>query len=373
MIVRGGTVGKASTVYDVAKHAGVSIATVSRVLRRPDDVRASTRERVMRSVRELGYVPSGSARGLAARRTGVIGLYFAGFDAVDESAEVVRNGGARVIDDVGGGVEPHPTNLYLDEVLRGAELEAWRKGFVLLVGVGRGENAAETVRDMAGRVDGMLMLAQGIPDAELIMLAERVPVVILAGDASEESLDHVAVSNAEGMRALTDHLVRQRDVRAITYIAGPADSPDAAARWAGLTAALAELGRDSDEVTVLRGAFTRGSGYEHGRAIVAGDSLPDAVVCGNDQMALGVLDAFAEIGISVPGDVIVTGFDGIESASASKPRLTTVRQRMHDVGRAGVDLMQRRLEDPEAEPMSVVLPVEVVLRESSEGERGSRA
>lgn len=361
---------KAPTVYDVAEHAGVSIATVSRVLRRPDDVKESTRDRVWSSVRELGYVPSGSARGLAARRTGVIGLYFAGFDAVGEltPVDVDGPGGARTVDDVGGGVDAHPSSLYLDEVLRGAELEAWNRGFTLMVGVGRPGSAEETVRDMAGRVDGMLILARGVSDEALAQLARRIPVVVLAGEAPDHSLDHVSVSNAEGMRALTAHLAGERGIRRFAYVAGPDDSPDDAERHAGFARAVTDAGLDAAGIPVFRGAFTRASGRDVARDVIAA-GLPEAIVCANDQMALGVLDVLRVRGIRVPDDVLVSGFDGIEAGSAASPRLTTVRQHMHDVGRAGVELMRRRLQAPDAPPLASILPVDVLLRESTEGAR----
>ncbi|POH57859.1 LacI family DNA-binding transcriptional regulator [Arthrobacter glacialis] len=363
---------KAPTVYDVAADAGVSIATVSRVLRRPEDVRASTRERVMDSVRDLGYVPSGSARGLAARRTGALGLYFPGFDAMDDMGELSdlladASPSYSFVDDVGAAPESHQFNLYFDEVLRGAELEAWRRGFALTVAVGRGGLAADAARDMAGRVDGLLVLAQSVPDAALEQLARRIPIVVLASAAHSGAFDSVTVSNHEGMHALTAHVIDDLGIRDIAYVAGPLDSPDDNDRWAGFESALLERGMDPGRVRLRRGEFTRASGRLAGAYLLASDAMPKAVICANDQMGLGVLDALNEAGIRVPQEVVVTGFDGIEAANLSSPRLTTVHQPMELVGRAAIQLMQRRLDDPEAEPASIRLPVKVLLRESSEG------
>lgn len=369
--LRGVPVAKAPTVYDVASDAGVSIATVSRVLRRPAEVRESTRERVMASVRELGYVPSGSARGLAARRTGALGLYFPGFDAMDDLGEledlsVDDSPGYSMVYDLGGAPESHQFNLYFDEVLRGAELEAWRRGFALTVAVGRGGLAAEAVRDMAGRVDGLLVLSQSVPDAALAQIARRIPIVVLASTADGAPFDSVSVSNCEGMHALAAHVITGLTSRDIAYVAGPLDSPDDTDRWVGFVAALNERGIDSGDVIVRRGEFTRASGRLAGADLVASGTVPKAIICANDQMGLGVLDALKGAGIRVPQDVVVTGFDGIEAANLSTPRLTTVHQPMELVGRAAIQLMQRRLENPEAEPASMKLPVKVLLRESSE-------
>lgn len=369
--MRRAQVANAPTVYDVAADAGVSIATVSRVLRRPTDVRETTRERVMVSVRKLGYVPSGSARGLAARRTGALGLYFPGFDAMDDLGEISNLLGNdspsySLVNDVGGTPEAHQHDLYFDEVLRGAELEAWRQGFALTVAIGRGGLAADAVRDMAGRVDGLLVLAQSVPEDILEQLARRLPIVVLASRAHGAPYDSVTVSNHEGMHALTAHIIDDLEIFDIVYVAGPLDSPDDTDRWAGCQSAMRERGMDPGLIRVQRGEFTRASGRRAGAELLADEALPQAIICANDQMGLGVLDALIGAGIRVPEDVVVTGFDGIEASNLSSPRLTTVHQPMELVGRAAIQLMQRRLDDPAAESASIRLPVKVLLRESSE-------
>ncbi|MDJ0348746.1 LacI family DNA-binding transcriptional regulator [Cryobacterium sp. PH29-G1] len=360
---------KASTVYDVAGHAGVSIATVSRVLRRPDDVRASTRDKVLASVAELGYVPSANARGLAARRTGVLGLYFPNLDAMEEldDGEFDASSLVEVVQDIPDSGLVRPPNLYFDEVLRGSELEAWRQGFALMVGVGRVAYPADMVNDIAGRVDGMAVLAQSIPDSVLQHVSRRIPIVLIAGPRRGDSYDHVSVSNSEGMGALTTHLLDSLAVTDFAYVAGPDDSPDGAERYSGFRQALHSRGLDPDARPVLHGGFSRQRGREVATQLVNDGKLPRALVCGNDQMALGALDVLRAHGVRVPDEVIVTGFDGIEAGQTSSPRLTTVRQPMVDLGRAAMRVMLSRLEDPKQPPISVRLPVKVLLRESSEG------
>ena len=332
---------KAPTVYDVAERAGVSIATVSRVLTSPDAVRAATRERVLDAIRELGYVPSASARGLAARRTNVIGLFFPGHD--DHRAGEIpfaREGDIPVSHD-----DPEDDeNLYYDEVLRGAEAEAARHGFALMVGSGSGE----VLSDLAGRVDGLAVLAGTVPDALLAHVGRRIPVVVLGG--RDDEFDHVSANNGPGMRALAQHVAKSATT--IAYIAG-AEGPDDDERFAGFS--------EVATATVHRGDFTRRSG----RRIAEGlQSMPDAIMCANDQMALGVLDVLEGRGIRVPGDVRVTGFDGIAAGRHSRPSLTTVHQPMAELGRAAVQVITARLADPTREKQSLTLAVRVVLRES---------
>jgi LacI family transcriptional regulator len=382
---------KTATVYDVAAHAGVSIATVSRVFRRPADVRASTRENVLASVRALGYVPSASARGLAARRTGVLGLFFPDFDAVEEAdddptvtadddptatgagtptVEVAAYGRSAAVDvevDIPDPGSVRRPNLYFDEVLSGSELQAWRDGFTLMVGVGRGANAGEIVADIAGRVDGLALLAGSVPDDVLEHVSRRIPIVLIAGERRDDDYDHVTVANAEGMHALTRHVIVDLGVRDAVYVSGPQSTSDDRERYAGYRRALAESDIDPDSLKMYHGDFSRARGRELAAEILAAGRSPRALVCSNDQMALGIMEVLQVRGIRVPEDTIITGFDGIEEGRMSTPRLTTVQQPMVRLGRAAMRVMRSRLDDPALPPIAVRLPVRVLLRESSEG------
>jgi LacI family transcriptional regulator len=360
---------KTATVYDVAAHAGVSIATVSRVFRRPADVRASTREHVLASVRALGYVPSASARGLAARRTGVLGLYFPDFDEVDDDGEVdfVSSTTVDVVVDIPDSGQVRRPNLYFDEVLSGSELQAWRDGFTLMVGVGRGSNPVEMVGDIAGRVDGLALLAGSVPDEVLEHVSRRIPIVLIAGARRDDDFDHVTVANAEGMHALTRHVIDDLGVRDAVYVSGPQDTPDERERYEGFRQALVESDIDPDSLPVFHGDFSRSRGRDIATEILDSGPPPRALMCSNDQMALGIIEVLVDRGIRIPEDTIVTGFDGIDAGRLSTPRLTTVQQPMAQLGRAAMWVMRSRLEDPTRAPIALRLPVKLLLRESSEG------
>jgi len=352
----------------------------------------------MEAVRFLGYVPSGNARGLAARRTNVIGLFFPGHDDVDGPAveyPAASDDVPVVVDD--GTAEVEVENLYFDEVLRGAEIEAWRRGFALMVAAGRGASREALVNDIAGRVDGLAVLARTVSDELLAHVARRIPVVVLAGSERVDEFDHVSASNRAGMRALAGHVFSSHSPVATIYVTGPGDSPDSAERLQGFEDAVAAAGVAG--VEVVQGDFTRERGRAVAEDLVAagrfgglnerrgGDGVGSrkgldmgglassvdlldqramkvAVVCANDQMALGVLDVLDERGIRVPEDVVVTGFDGIAAGRHSRPRLTTVHQPMVELGRAAIHAITARLDDPELQPQSLTLPVQVVLRES---------
>jgi LacI family transcriptional regulator len=364
--------GSTPTVYDVAAHAGVSIATVSRVLRRPDDVREATRQRVLASIRELGYVPSASARGLASRRTGVIGIFMPGFDDARDGGEVGRPATQRalvqVIDDRGDQPIPQTEELYFDGVLRGAELEAWRHAQVLVVGVGRNGEPEDVIRDLAGRVDGLVILARSLPADLIDYVSRRIPIVLLASSGRGTELDrfdHVAAANTEGMQMLIEHLITACGVRDIAYLVGSSDSPDGIERLRGLRQAIEHCEPEVAVRELHQGEFRREDGEQAARQLIAADRLPRALVCANDQMALGALEVFNAAGVDVPGRVIVTGFDGIGDTRRSTPRLTTVRQPMAALGQAAVELMVQRIADPDRAPVERRLPVQVLIRESS--------
>jgi LacI family transcriptional regulator len=365
---------KPATVYDVAEAAGVSIATVSRVLRRPDDVRPDTRDRVLEAVRRLGYVPSASARGLAGQRTGVLGLLLPSFDDPgpdsdpgDAGTALPAGGLVRTVDDRATGAEDRPdvASLYFDAVVRGAEAEAWRRGFALLVATARAADGEQRIDDLTGRVDGMMVVAAVVPPAMLDRIRGRVPTVVVADTAAGgDAVDRVVVANEPGMHALVARMLADHPVRSIAYVAGHPNSSDERERRAGLDRAIA----DSPHPVRLRvedGDFSEGSGRRAARRLLTDHDLPDAIVCANDQSALGVLAVLGGAGITVPDRVLVTGFDGVDAGRYSVPRLTTVGQPMLQLGRTAVAALTSRIEDRGAPARQWTLPVELLLRESS--------
>lgn len=357
--------GGAPTIYDVAETAGVSIATVSRVLADSAAVRPKTRERVLAAIRELAYIPRGSARTLAARKNSALGLFLPGFDEIDLQPRPETRDEVRVIDDTAGGAAPVRGTGYFQQVLHGAELEAWTQGFALLVAIGRGEAATESLSDMASRVDGMVVLGAVADQAVLTRLAQRVPVVLAAGAGSNPELDHVYVDNAGGMRSLTQHVRSTTRPTVISFISGSVDSPDNADRLRGFRDATADLPADRVIITEA-GEFSEARGLEIGRSLIERDRLGDAVLCANDQLALGLLRACAAAGLRVPTDVVVTGFDGLEAGNASIPRLTSVRQPMLDLGRHAVSLLGDRVGEPNRKPVTRRLGVDILLRQTTD-------
>jgi LacI family transcriptional regulator len=336
------------TVYEVAERAGVSIASVSRVLAGHDRVRPDTRDRVLSAVAELGYVPSGAAQDLAGRRTAVLGLCFP--DLV----------GDREADD-------GDAMYWYDEVIRGMERAARRGGYALLIAASHESDDANLVLTVAGRCDGLVVLGGTAPLPTLEHVAARVPVLLLAAprDAVESPglLDHLYVANEAGMRQLTGHLLDAHGLRDLAFVAGPEDSPDSHGRLDGLRAALAERGLPADP-PVLRGDFTTAGGAAAVGHLLGTRRLPSALVCANDQTAIGAMSALARAGLRVPEDVVVTGFDGVHIGRHLLPGLTTVVQPMRELGRTAVRLLRERISGTAGPGRDIELPVRVELRGS---------
>ncbi|MEU2065913.1 LacI family DNA-binding transcriptional regulator [Streptomyces anulatus] len=350
----------APTVYDVAERSGVSIATVSRVYRNPDSVRAQTREKVMEAARELGYVPSGSARGLASRTTGVLGLCFP--DYADPDAETAA--AASDADD------DQAVMLYSDQIIRGMERAARRHGYALLIAASLDGGPESLVAKVAGRVDGFAVLARTVPTEDLEVISRRLPVVMLAGPREIDHLDHIVVANAEGERELTRHLIEDHGLRRLAFIGGEENSPDAQARFRGFQEGCRDAGLPVPSRPELRaGMMTQAEGARAAGTLLdrsegTGVERPEAMLFANDQMAVGALQALERRGVRVPDDIAVTGFDGIPLSRIVRPPLTTVRQPIRRLGEQAVELLVQRLADPSRDPVSLELPVSVTRRAS---------
>ncbi len=339
----------ASTLYDVAREAGVSTATVSRVVHDQDRVRPSTRRRVLEAIEALGYVPNSAAQSLVQRRNEVIGLV--AIESRGPETDIERDG-----------------LLFIEEVLRGVERSLSEIGWSLLISFLRGLDPAaayQRMQKISGKVDGML-IAEGIVGSEqLALLAARIPIALIAAYPDEPHADVIGADNRSGTKAAVCHMVELHGRTRLFYIAGPAEAPDARERRSAFEEAVAE-----HPGATLAGSFTGRfaaiSGQLAVREILAGPrrELPDAIVCGNDQMAIGAMRELQTAGIRVPADVAVVGFDDIPLSTLLVPPLTTVRQPMRLLGERACSRLLQRIADPSLPPRVERLPTELIVRES---------
>lgn len=320
------------TIRDVAKRAGVSIATVSRVMRHHENVRQETRDRVAAVVAELQFSPSQLGRSLAERKHAANGIVF-----------------------------PDLSGPYYAEVVLGYEAMAAELGRSVLILSTHGRDAAPSmVEELAGRSDGLVIMGRTVADEVVRKIAARgLPIVLLARPQIE-GIDSVKAENIEAAKVLGRHVV-QCGARDILFVGDPQSSPDVAERWDGVALAASE----ADGVTLTKerpDGFSETSGIEVARrALLRG--LPDAFVCTNDELALGVMSELRRQGIDVPGRVSVTGWDDVMAARYAG--LTTVRQPMRELGATAARLLDELITGSRTEPRHEVLPTELVVRTST--------
>jgi len=327
----------AVTIKDVARGARVSVASVSRALNGHTNVTDQTRQRIMRVAEELRYVPHGAARSLITRRTQTIGALL-----------------------------PDLHGEFFSELIRGVDLAARARGLHLLVSSSHGDasEAAAALRAMQGRVDGMLVMSPHV-DASFLRnhLPVGLPIVLLNTPIKGQHYAALNIDNFGGAYAMVRHLV-ERGHRRIALIAGPENNFDAAERLRGYRSAMEKFAPASP-VQVLPGDFTEESGYRAGKQLLELKVRPQAVFAANDIMAAGCLFALREVGVRVPQDVALAGFDDIPIAHFVSPPLTTVRVRIADLGARALGRLVAIIEDAPAERDQMqMVDTELVVRQS---------
>lgn len=337
------------TLYDVARAAGVSTATVSRVVHGQAGVRSSTRQHVLEVIEKLGYVPDGAAQSMARHRKEVIGLV--SIESRGPETEIEQEG-----------------LLFIEEVLRGVEEALRPVGWSVLISVLRDVDrlgAYQQLQKVSAKVDGMLISEGIVSSDQLALLAARIPIVLVAGSVSQPYADVISADNWRGATALARHMIEQHGRRRLFYIAGPAEAPDAQERRLAFEEALAQH-PGAILTGSFQGRFAAVSGQQAVREILASprQELPDAIICGNDQMAIGAMRELLAAGVRVPADVAVTGFDDIHLGAMLTPALTTVRQPMRKLGERACTLLLERIADPALAHRTERLPTELIVRES---------
>ncbi|MHB8189402.1 MAG: LacI family DNA-binding transcriptional regulator [Ferrimicrobium sp.] len=336
--------GDRPTIYVVAERCGVSTTTVSRVMQDATFGSDLTRERVLSTALELGWVPNGAARGLASRRAGIVGLLF---------PDLGQQGTAE---------EESP--LYVDQVIRGAERVATAAGQAVLIAAVKALGGKSLAYSLAGKVDGLVIMSRSLSSKDVAAISRAVPVVLLAHKPGRRALDHVAVDNRSGARDITNHLLRDHGYSNLAFVAGPEGSPDSNERFSGFCEALVASGVDAPEKPNADGAFTETGGNKAMGELLKKGQLPRAIVFGNDEMAIGALSVLKTAGVRVPEDIAITGFDGIAISRHVSPPLTTVKQPMRELGEVAIELLLTRINEASSVTKTIYLSTDLVIRES---------
>ncbi len=332
--------GKGVRIADVARLAGVSTATVSRVLANPDKVRQKTHDLVMEAVQRSGYTPNSVARNLRKRRT--------------MTALVIV---------------PNLANPVFAQILRGIDDELTRSGYGLVIG--NLDNCAEREAryvDLAlsRQVDGVILMNGRVPaSGKRTMTEAGLPMVAMCAAIEGEGIPNVVVQDREASRAAVAYLTRLGH-RSLGYIAGPAGNIIAAERLTGFLEGVVAAGLSERDLVRWEGRFVFEAGVAAAEAFLRLKRRPTAIYASCDESAIGFIKAVRAAGVRVPEDVSVIGFDGIEFADYIEPTLTTFRQPLHELGRTGAGVLLKMIRnDMKPEDWHIRLPLSLLERDTT--------
>lgn len=320
-----------ATIRDVARDADVSVASVSRTLNQPDSVHPETRERVLKVIEQLRYVPHAGARSLSMRASGAIGVLL-----------------------------PDLHGEFFSELVRGMDREAAALGYQLLLATMHADSslAGQALRAMRGRVDGWIVMAPQLATEEVEAIVPALPAV-LVNCGTDGGRSTLRIDNASGVKEVVDHLVATGRKR-ILHIAGPLANGDAAERAEAYRVGVAAA---AAQPIVIEGDFLEESGRAAVVELLRDGTEFDAIFAANDMMALGALMTLREHGIDVPGQVAVVGFDDIPLARYLN--LTSVQVRMDQLGARAVSRLAAQIREPAADQGAELLHPSLIVRESS--------
>jgi LacI family transcriptional regulator len=329
------------TRADVARLANVSTATVSYVVNDgPRPVAPATRERVLAAIAQLGYRPNAVARSLVRQRTHALGL-----------------------------IVPDNANPFFAEFARCVEDRAFAQGYTVALcntNLDLRREAAYLDLLLDKRVDGVIVTSSTLTRAQLGLFVERrVPLVIVDPQEPDLGFDTVRVDDTAGSRRATSHLI-EHGYSSIACLAGPRGSPGAMRRLAGFEEAMLEAGRTVREDFVLFGPFSAESGYERALELLGRRDRPRSIFAEADLLAIGAMRAAWELGLRVPEDLAIVGFDDIVFANLTTPPLTTVAQPLDVIADHAVALLLERLkrERDLSPPRDRLIKAEMVVRAS---------
>ncbi len=329
------------TLEDIARQAGVSRSTVSRVLNDHPNVREEVRRRVLEVIRQTGYHPNAAARTLASQRSLMLGLV------------LPRS------------VSSFFSDPYFPRLTQGIAQACNHYNYTLaLFLVSSAEDEAKIYPRISrrGLLDGILLQSGQIGDQLMDrLLASNIPLVVIGRPFNPNGVSYIDVDNVNAAYNAVSHLIRLGYQR-IATIAGPDNSTVSIDRKEGYTRALLERGRKVDPSLIAEGDFTEAGGYYAMQSLLP--ARPDAVFVASDAMAIGAMRAIREAGLRIPEDIAVVGFDDLPFASTTTPPLTTVRQPIAPLGFKAVEILLDLIENGVQPPRRVIMDTELVVRDS---------
>jgi LacI family transcriptional regulator len=327
------------TIKDVAKKAGVSVSTVSKVINGNYKVSEKTKRKVLKAIEELNYLPNFTARSLVLKKTQTIGV---------------------VLPDIHG--------EFFSEVIKGIDKKAREHGYHVLITSSHSDikELDEVLFSLVnGRVDGLIIMNPTLKTSHVeSRLLKKLPIVLLNCCADMLDADIILIDNFTGAYNLTKHLLKHGH-RKIALITGPEDNTDSIERLRGYKTALIDSGIEPSQTLIFQGDFTEKSGYEAMKLITSLPERPTAVFALNDDMAIGAMMYAKKLGLKIPADMAIAGFDDIPMASYIHPSLTSVHVPIDKVGILAAEKLLNRIEGKsDAKFSKTTLETTLIVRES---------
>lgn len=306
------------TIKEVARRAGVSIATVSRALNNDPKVREETRKEILRLSNELNYKPNIMARNLVKQKTTTIGL-----------------------------IMPEMVDEFFTEIIRGVDEMAYARGYYTMVASTHSNRSIiETVVNFMGSgiVDGVILMAPSLEEpVKKILINKKTPIVLINAKLERERCDTISINNYSAASSMLEYLVNEKHYRKIAHISGPIDNNDAFQRQKAYVDCIEKYGLELNEGWIISGGFTIKGGEEACRQLLSLKNKPDVIFAANDMMALGCYRAAEKAGLRIPDDIAVCGFDNVAITQFLFPRLTTIDVPVLEMGRSAAELLLDRL------------------------------
>lgn len=328
------------TIYDVANEAGVSMATVSRVVNGNPNVKPSTRKKVLDAIERLGYRPNAVARGLASKKTTTVGV-----------------------------IIPDVASIFFSELARGIEDIAtmYNYNIILCNSDQNKEKELHLLNTLLGKqVDGIVFMGGKITDEHVEEFKRSpVPIVLAATLDERKEIPSVNIDYEQAVYDAVSFLIKEGHQK-IGFVSGPLEDPiNGEHKFGGYRRALEEAGLDVEEKFLVIGDYTYDSGLEASESLLKLEEKPTAVFVGTDEMGLGVVHGAQDLGFSIPNDLEVISFDNTRLSLMVRPTLTTVVQPMYDIGAVAMRLLTKYMNNEKVENPTVVLPHRIEFRSST--------
>ncbi len=332
------------TQEDVAKKAGVSFITVSRVINNKGYVKKETRERVLQAVKDLNYYTNHIGQALRNKKVNTVGI-----------------------------IIPEPPNVpvhgmeYYNILMQGIDRSTMAHNCDILLSTYKQDSADVDYFRLyyQHKVDGLILF---IPDMRYLNMDEieksKIPCVIIGECPMGKNISYVDSENFEGMYRVTEYLI-SRGRNKIAFIKGRPYMQNSQDRLKGFLSAMANYRIPVDESSIFEGNFTSVSGQNVMRNIISSGKLPDALICSNDLMALGALSEAKKENIRIPEDMALIGFDDISITAFTEPPLSTVRQPLFDMGFTASEFLFNKIQNHDSPSQTMIFPVELIIRKSA--------